>query len=24
SDLIVWSIGGIIFGLVCYTMEDKK
>ena len=23
SDLIVWSIGGIIFGLVCYTMEDK-
>ncbi|HDB4593295.1 TPA: hypothetical protein O6V78_000768 [Staphylococcus aureus] len=24
SDLIVWSIGGIIFGLVCYTMEDKR
>lgn len=24
SDLIVWSIGGILFGLVCYTMEDKK
>ncbi|OJZ26460.1 hypothetical protein BKC08_10790 [Staphylococcus aureus] len=22
--IIVWSIGGIIFGLVCYTMEDKK
>lgn len=24
SDLIVWSIGGIIFGFVCYIMEDKK
>ncbi|HDH6573147.1 TPA: hypothetical protein PI895_000104 [Staphylococcus aureus] len=24
SDLIVWSIGGIIFGLVSYTMEEKN
>ncbi|HCX2225717.1 TPA: hypothetical protein OZE63_000830 [Staphylococcus aureus] len=24
SDLIVWSIGGIIFGLVSHTMEDKR